>query len=88
MSSLLFLCLFIESRVPGVLMFTTGTNCIPPMGFYKPSLITILQNSSVFPNANTCPMELELPSGVDTYEKFERNMDIAINFQKEGFGII
>lgn len=58
------------------------------MGFYKPSLITILQNSSVFPNANTCPMELELPSGVDTYEKFERNMDIAINFQKEGFGII
>jgi hypothetical protein len=33
-------------------------------------------------------MELELPSGVDTYEKFERNMDIAINFQKEGFGII
>ena len=33
-------------------------------------------------------MELELPSEVDTYEEFERNMDIAINFQKEGFGII
>ena len=32
-------------------------------------------------------MELELPSGVDTFENFERNMDIAIDFRK-GFAII
>ena len=33
-------------------------------------------------------MELELPNGVDSYEKFEKNMDIATNFQKEVFGIM
>ena len=80
-------CDFIATRLPGLLMFSTGCRAIPPMGF-NPSEITVLQNISVFPNANTCPLELEIPGNVDTYGDFKRNIDCAINAQKEGFGII
>ena len=64
-------------------MFATGSNSIPPMGFH-PSNITILENASVFSNANTCPLELELPGRVNNFEEFRKNMDCALNFQGEG----
>lgn len=69
-------------------MFATGSRCIPPMGFYNPSSITVRQNTSVYPNANTRPLELELPGGVNSFEEFRRNLDSALNFQEEGFGIV
>jgi hypothetical protein len=69
-------------------MFATGARSVPPMGFCNPSVITVLQNSSVYPNSNTCPMELELPGGVTSFEDFKKNMDSAIGFQEEGFGIV
>ena len=78
----------LESRVSSVLMFATGTNLIPPTGFHNPAIITVIQNASILPNSNTCPMELELPGSVNTYEEFEQNMDLALKFQKEGFGIV
>ena len=37
--------------------------------------------------ANTCPLELELPGQVTTYDDFKRNMNSAIDMQ-EGFGIV
>ena len=84
----MFLSIYLDARIPNVLMFATGTNAIPPMGFYNPSVITVLQNTSVFPNANTCPLELELPGGVNNYEEFKQNMDSALNIQGVGFGIV
>ena len=33
-------------------------------------------------------MELELPGSVNTYEEFEQNMDLTLNFQKEGLGTV
>ena len=67
-------------------MFATGAHAVPPMGFYQPSVITVLQNSSVLPNSNTCP--LECPGGFRSFEDFKKNMDMAIDFQEEGFGIV
>jgi hypothetical protein len=61
---------------------------IPPMGFSNPSVITIMQNNSAFPNGNTCPMELELPGSVGSYEEFKQNMDSTLVIQEEGFGIV
>ena len=58
------------------------------MGFHDPPVITILQNESIYPNANTCPKELELPGCVSTFEQFKTSMDSALAMQKEGFGII
>ena len=81
-------CYFSGTRIPRLLMFATGADAVPPMGFFNPSVIMVLQNSSVFPNANTCPMELELPGGVTSFEDFKKSMDTAIDFQEEGFGIV
>ena len=69
-----------------MMMFATGCRAIPPMGFSH--AITVLQNDSVYPNANTCPLELELPGQVTTYDDFKRNMNSAIDMQEEGFGIV
>lgn len=80
--------IFLAERLSELLMFTSGCRVIPPMGFSKPSLITVLQNESSFPNANTCPMELEVPGLVATYEEFKKNMNCALDSQKEGFGIV
>jgi hypothetical protein len=79
-------CFILATRLSGLLMFVTGCKTIPPMGFRN--AITILQNDSVYPNANTCPLELELPGQVNTYGEFKKNMDSAIDIQKEGFGIV
>ena len=78
--------IFLAERLSELLMFATGCRVIPPMGFSKSSLITVLQNDSSLPNANTCPMELEVPGLVDTYEEFKININCALNNQKEGFG--
>ena len=50
-------------------MFATGNATMPPMGFHDPPVITILQNESIYPNANTCPKELELPGCVSTLKQ-------------------
>ena len=67
-------------------MFATGCKAVPPMGFQNP--ITVLQNNSTLPNANTCPLELEVPGQVTTYEEFKVSMDSALGIQEEGFGIV
>jgi hypothetical protein len=80
--------LFTDDKIGDLLMFCTGCESIPPMGFFEPSKITILENSSSLPNANTCPLELELPSSVKTFEEFRKAMNTALEHQKSGFGII
>lgn len=69
------------------LMFCTGVSCIPPMGFHDPSIITVTSTESVLPNANTCPMDLEIPSKICTFEEFCKQMDMAIEYQATGFGV-
>ena len=68
--------------------FCTGAGSIPPMGFHEPELIAISTIESVLPNANTCPMELQLPTKVANFEEFATQMNIALDIQATGFGII
>lgn len=56
------------------------------MGFHNPSQITVTSTTSVLPNANTCPMELEIPS-LSTFEEFSKQMDMAVESQATGFGV-
>ena len=79
---------FAASKLPGLLMFATRCRQIPPMGYCTQSFVTVTQNTSVFPNANTCPLELEVPGLVNSFDEFKRSIDSAINYQEEGFGII
>ena len=60
---------------------------IPPMGLNNPAVITVMSTCSILTNANTCPMELELPSAVKSYEHFCNEMDLAITSQATGYGV-
>jgi hypothetical protein len=82
---------FLAEKLPDLLMFCTGTNQIPPLGFHEPSKITVMQLEPMcgqLPNANTCPQELELPSCHSEYETFRESMNCALVNQSTGFGII
>ena len=81
----------IASRLPDLLMFCTGVNCIPPLGFHDPSNITVLELDEFggpFPNANTCPQELELPAVHQNFEDFKENFNKALVMQSSGFVIV
>lgn len=77
-------------KLPQLLMFCTGVNVIPPLGFHDPDKITVLQfkpEDGPFPNASTCAMEMELPCVHEIYEQFRETMNTALNNQCSGFGI-
>ena len=76
-----------EEGLQKLLLFCTGASTVPPMGFHDLVLITSPQLSTL-PNANTCPMELELPSKVSNCDKFSRQMKIVLDTQTNGFGIV
>ena len=69
-------------------MFCTGVETLPPLGLSEPGVITVLQNSSVLPNTNTCPQELELPGLVNSFEEFRGRLNSVLDNQKTGFGVI
>lgn len=70
-------------------MFATGNDTIPPLGFDDPSHITVSEgHHTLFPIANTCPMELELPGIHTTFDKFRSYMNQALDLECTGFGIV
>ena len=77
-----------EQGLSDLLMFCTGTSTIPPLGFHNPEKITVSEIDSVLPNVNTCPMIIELPSRVSSFEQFRNAMETAISCQSHGFGIL
>ena len=82
---------FLAERIPDLLMFCTGTNQIPPLGFHDPSKMTVTQldvMSGGLPNSNTCPQELELPCVHSVYKSFKESIDCALMNQRSRFGIV
>ncbi len=58
------------------------------MGFHKPSTITVSSTRSVFPNAATCAMILELPRQFDNQDEFTATMNAVLDMQATGFGVV
>lgn len=59
-----------------ILMFATGADKIPPLGFpIKPSLDFIYDKARKYPEANTCALILRLPiNQTYRYEEFSDHM--------------
>ena len=67
-----------------ILVFATGANRVPPMGF--PKKVTVqFDKSSIFPTASTCALEMYLPIQWATYEEFKGGMIEGI-VSGAGFG--
>ena len=63
-----------------VLIFATGLNQIPAMGFIpQPNLEFLhpMEASSHFPKANTCALILRIPVGL-SFEEFKDKMEFGI----------
>lgn len=80
-----------SSKLQNILVFATGANEIPPIGFIPAPSIEFLHEGSeessskrMLPMANTCINCLKLPL-LTSYEVFKENMDFALG-NTQGFG--
>ena len=74
-------------KLKDILIFATGADQIPPMGFVPTPSVTF-DASTRFPMANTCANVLILPlnAGDGNYSTFKEKMDTAI-LGSPGFGV-
>lgn len=70
-----------------ILVFATGADSEPPLGFpVKPKILFLHDNKSKFPTANTCALQLKLPTLHMQYDDFKLNMNFGIgNAKSFGF---
>lgn len=66
-----------------ILVFTTGADKIPPLGFDVQPKISFLHNDSLYPTANTCGLELFLPTKHKTYGEFKQHVLFGISNCKD-----
>lgn len=68
-----------------VLVFFTGADCIPPLG-YSPATL-YFDHTVIYPVASTCAVTLTLPTMCAEYPKFKKNLDTAF-LMHGGFGLL
>lgn len=71
-----------------ILMFTTGADAVPPLGFQYPITIQFYEQEGKgcrLPYASTCGLELGLPRGHEEVESFVVLMCNSL-FNSCGFG--
>lgn len=51
-----------ESTLKDLLIFATGVDSIPPLGFPTKPVLTFLHSEDKYPLANTCALQLKLPT--------------------------
>ena len=69
-----------------VLIFFSGANCVPPLGFEEqPSLLFVHRDTAMFPTASTCDLQLRLPAQYNQYKDFREAMILGVQ-GNDGFG--
>ncbi|XP_028667124.1 G2/M phase-specific E3 ubiquitin-protein ligase-like [Erpetoichthys calabaricus] len=67
-----------------ILIFATGSDSVPPLGFFPEPSLEFLHCKSKFPLANTCDCILRIPL-TNNYTNFKNNMNFGIR-NSPGFG--
>ena len=57
-----------------VLIFFTGADRVPPLGFPQTPTLHFLGNDALYPTASTCSLMLRLPTRYSTYDAFKDTM--------------
>ena len=68
-----------------VMVFYTGGEEIPPMGYSHDPIINF-SSSSPYPTASTCGLQFTLPTCYNEYDLFKTAMDTAM-LMHGGFGL-
>lgn len=75
-----------ECDLKDILVFTSGSDRIPPIGFAKDPSVTFLHSkSSYLPTASTCDIQLRLPTIHKEYDQFKEYFMLGIKGH-DGFG--
>ncbi|KAF5276798.1 hypothetical protein FQR65_LT16177 [Abscondita terminalis] len=65
-----------------ILIFATGADEIPMLGFDINPKILFLHNDKLYPEANTCALQIQLPTSHLDYSKFKNNISFGISNSK------
>ena len=74
-----------ECTVADVLVFFSGSNCEPPLGFTRQPKMSFLYVDAKFCTASTCDIELCLPTIHNEYEAFKEALELSF-MGNDGFG--
>ena len=61
-----------------VLVFFSGANRVPPLGFDKRPSLTFLHNNAKLPTASTCDIRLRIPACYTQYQNFKEAMVLGV----------
>ena len=70
-------------RLEDILVFVTGADCVPPMGFKTAPKIHFSHSSLKLAVASTCAPSITLPTCHNSYEEFK---DAMVESIVSGFG--
>ena len=74
--------------IADILVFFTGAERIPPLGFEKTPTVTFLHQDALFATASTCDLKLRLPIKYgDDRKSFKDAMLMSIK-DNDGFGAV
>ena len=68
-----------------VLVFFTGADSIPPLGYSSATLN--FNPTNQYPTASTCAIALSLPTKYTEYRQFKRQLNVALTMHG-GFGLV
>lgn len=68
-----------------VLVFFSGINCIPPVGFPRKPKVSFLEGKARLCTSSTCDICLRLPTQYVEYAPFEEAMILSLK-GNDGFG--
>lgn len=72
-----------------VMVFLTGCDCVPPLGFgdVKPGIL--FSDDAVLPTVSTCSLTLRFPRNFPTdFQQFKEKMDFVILGSQGFFGAV
>ncbi len=75
-----------ELTLEDILIFFSGSEEVPPLGFV-PSPTISFNNTSIYPKASTCAFTLILPTKYDNYMEFKDKTIFGIK-NNGGFGLL
>ena len=77
----------VSCTLDDVLVFFSGADRVPPLGFEKQPSVTFLHDTrSKFATASTCSLELRLPTQYGShFDKFREAMIMSL-MDNDGFG--
>ena len=70
-----------------ILMFCTGSDSVPPVGFCKKIDVVFLGSQAILPTASTCSLELRIPTCHNDSSSFSEMMSLGLKCGME-FGCI